>query len=88
MTGAYRARAVGEKSPPSQAAEFQFALSEGTLDTLDGFLKPPEGHHLHGLPERGAIGIITPSTGDRRTTYLLQKVVEPGRGDDYFDGQL
>jgi len=59
MTGAYRARAVGEKSPPSQAAEFQFALSEGTWETLDGFLKPPEGHHLHGLPERGAIGIIT-----------------------------
>jgi len=88
MTGAYRARAVGEKSPPSQAAEFQFALSEEAWETLDGFLKPPEGHHLHGLPERGAIGIITPSTGDRRTTYLLQKVVEPGPGDVYFDGQL
>ena len=88
MTGAYRARAVGEKSPPGQAAEFQFALSEGLWETLDRFLKPSEGHHMHGLPERGAIGIITPSTGEKKTTYLLQSVVEPAQGDVYFDGQL
>lgn len=88
MTEAYRARAVGEKSPPSQATEFQFALTESSWRKLNGFLKPSEGHHMHGLPERGAIGVVTPSTGERRTTYLLQKIIEPDQGDVYFDGQL
>jgi|AntDeeMinimDraft_5_1070356.scaffolds.fasta_scaffold02220_3 molybdopterin/thiamine biosynthesis adenylyltransferase len=60
--------------------EFHLALTEGVHEDLREVLYPEEGHPHAQLGERGAIGIITESTGVERTTYLLQRIIRPDPG--------
>lgn len=81
-----RSPAVANLTPPSEADEFHLALTESVHDALKTHLFPHPNHFLHGEPERGAIGVIVPSTGRRRTTYILREIVEPEEGDVWFNG--
>ena len=62
--------------------EFHLAFTEGVHEDLREVLYPEEDHPHADLGERGAIGIITESTGAERTTYLLQRIIRP---DPDFD---
>lgn len=81
-----RSPAVSTPTPPSEAEEFHLALTESVHETLETHLFPQPDHFMYGEPERGAIGIIVPSTGRRRTTYILRDIVEPQDGDVWFNG--
>lgn len=81
-----RSPAVADPTPPSQADEFHLALTEFVHDTLETHLFPQPDHFMSGEPERGAIGVIVPSTGRRRTTYILREIVLPEEGDVWFNG--
>lgn len=81
-----RSPAVADPTPASKADEFHLALTETVHETLETHLFPQPDHFMYGEPERGAIGVIVPSTGCRRTTYILRKIVEPEEGDVWFNG--
>jgi proteasome lid subunit RPN8/RPN11 len=52
--------------------------------SVDADDRPPGTEYLAGMRERGVIGIITRSTGENRTTYLLTDLIEPQREDDVY----
>lgn len=85
MTGSttLRASALTEPTAPSDANEFHFAISGSIQDQLDEHLFPDDDHWSARMCERGVIGLITRSTGRRRTTYLLKDLVPPEEDDIY-----
>lgn len=81
---------IGSGSSDGQVGdepEFHLAMSESDLQTLDRLLADDRGVHAD-LVERGAICVISRSSGDRRESYLVRDIVTPQEGDVYIEDRV
>jgi molybdopterin-synthase adenylyltransferase len=67
---------------PSGATEVHLAMTENVMAEALAVLLPDVGSRE---PERGVIGLVHVSSGRRRRTLLLRRIITPASGDVTFD---
>jgi hypothetical protein len=86
VTGVRPSNLRKRRLPLREANGFHLALTEGDYETLEHVLfEEPETQKEW---ERGAICVITRSSGHERASYLVHDVLEPGEGDIEYGGSV